>query len=95
MKIEHKVKDREKGCPFGHICDECNLYVPTYLQKESSVIAEYDCQINSIALFNDELKQRIVGLQAAVESSRNETVKRQDLLLGQISEAQNARLQRQ
>ena len=60
MDIEHKVKDREKGCPFGdNKCDDCNLYVPLYrTDKGGSVTAVYNCQFNNLSLLSDELKNR-------------------------------------
>jgi hypothetical protein len=72
MNIEHKVKDREKGCPFGHTCDNCNLYIPLYRTDEKGkVTAVYDCQFNNMAMLSDELKSRMTGVQSAVENRMN------------------------
>lgn len=72
MEVKHKVKDRENGCPFGHTCDSCNLYVPLYKTDEKGkVTAEYDCQINNLAVLMDETKNRTLGVQRAVENRIN------------------------
>lgn len=72
MNIEHKVKDREKGCPFGHTCDNCNLYVPLYrTDDKGEVTAVYNCQFNNLSLLSDELKNRMTGVQSAVENRMN------------------------
>lgn len=72
MDIEHKIKDRENGCPFGHRCDDCNLYIPLYRTEEKgSVTAVYDCQFNNLSLLSDELKNRMTGVQSAVENRMN------------------------
>lgn len=69
MNIEHKVKDRKKGCPFGHTCDDCNLYIPLYrTEKDGAVTSVYDCQFNNLSLLTDELKNRMTGVQSAVET---------------------------
>ena len=85
MNIEHKVKDRKKGCPFGHTCDDCNLYIPLYRTDENTVTAVYDCQFNNLSLLSDELKNRMVGVQSAVET-------RMDGLLSIAASAQQKRL---
>lgn len=72
MEIKHKVKDRENGCPFGAKCDSCNLYIPLYhTGQDGKVTAEYDCQFNNLSLLSDELKNRMKGVQKAVESRMN------------------------
>ena len=86
MNIEHKVKDREMGCPFGHTCDNCNLYIPLYrTDDKGSVTAVYDCQFNNLSLLSDELKNRMTGVQSAVENRMN-------ALLSLASLSQNKRL---
>jgi hypothetical protein len=87
MDVEHKVKDREKGCPFGHTCDACNLYIPLYRTDEKGkVTAVYDCQFNNLSLLSDELKNRMTGVQSAVENRMNS-------LLTFAAEAQRKRLE--
>lgn len=72
MEVKHKVKDRENGCPFGAKCDSCNLYIPLYhTDEKGKVTAEYDCQFNNFAMLSDELKNRMKGVQQAVESRMN------------------------
>lgn len=44
-----------------------------------------NCSIPHLVLINIEMLQRSVGIQQAVESSRNETVKRQDAFLEVIN----------
>lgn len=94
MKTEHLVKDRKKGCPFGKKkCDDCNLYVPMYLTELSGeVTQQYNCTFNNIAVLLGETKDRSLGLQQAIESFRNETVKRQDTFIGMAHQASQARL---
>ena len=87
MDTEHKVKDREKGCPFGHRCDDCNLYIPLYRTEEKGkVTAVYDCQFNNLSLLSDELKNRMQGVQSAVETRMN-------ALLTVAAESQRKRLE--
>jgi hypothetical protein len=87
MDTEHKIKDREKGCPFGHTCDDCNLYIPLYrTDKDGGVTAVYDCQFNNLSLLSDELKNRMTGVQSAVENRMNS-------LLTFAAESQRRRLE--
>ena len=88
MDIEHKVKDRENGCPFGDKkCDDCNLYVPLYrTDAKGSVTAVYNCQFNNLTLLTDELKSRMTGVQSAVENRMN-------ALLAVAAHSQNKRLE--
>jgi hypothetical protein len=51
---------------------ECAWWIE---MKDSSMS---NCSIPHLVLVNIELLQRTVGVQQAVESSRNETIKRQD-----------------
>jgi len=82
MEIKHNVKDRINGCPFGQKCDDCNLYKPLYKTGDKGAVTqEWDCQWNNIAMLMSETKDRTLGVQKAVESNRNETVKRQDQFL--------------
>lgn len=76
MKIEHSVKDRKKGCPFGHTCDDCNLYIPLYRTDDNgTVTAVYDCQFNNLSMLTDELKSRMTGVQSAVETRMDNLLK--------------------
>lgn len=76
MKIEHNVKDRKKGCPFGHTCDDCNLYIPLYRTDDNgTVTAVYDCQFNNLSMLTDELKSRMTGVQSAVETRMDNLLK--------------------
>ena len=89
MNVIHKVKDRENGCPLGHKCDSCNLYQPMYKTEETGEVTQiFDCQFNNIALLLSETKDRVFGVQQSVESSRNESIKRQDRLLNIVSEGE-------
>lgn len=77
MDIIHKVKDRENGCPFGQKCDQCNLYRPLYkTDAHGDVTAIFDCQWNHLATLIDEMKGRVLGVQAATEGVRNEVSKK-------------------
>ena len=41
IEKKHLIKDREKGCPLGMKCDDCNWYEPLYRKNEKGeVIAE-------------------------------------------------------
>ena len=72
MKEKHLIKDREKGCPLGHRCDDCNWYRPLYtVASNGEYVAEYDCQINHLALLQAETKDRLLGVQQATEAARN------------------------
>jgi hypothetical protein len=82
MEVIHKIdeKGRKKGCPWGRNCNTCNLYRPTYVNKrDGSTAQEFDCQANNLVLFLGELKDKTIVLQQAIESSRNENIKRQDI----------------
>lgn len=83
MKIEHKIDEngRKKGCPMGHCCDDCNLYRPMYQTGGRGEITQvWDCQWNNLAVLMSESKDGVRGVQSAIESARNESVKRQDTL---------------
>ena len=99
MDVIHNIdeKRRKTGCPFGHCCDECNLYRPLYKQnQDGSVTQIFDCQWNNIALMQAESKDRILGVQQAVESRGNEQIKRADAFLNLALESkENAALPRQ
>lgn len=82
MDVKHNVKDRVNGCPTGQKCDDCNLYKPLYKTSDKgAVVQEWDCQWNNLALLMSENKDRTLGVQQAVESRGNETIKRQDEFL--------------
>jgi hypothetical protein len=86
MKVEHNVKDRKTGCPFGHTCDDCNLYIPLYrTDKDGEITTVYNCQFNNLTTLSDELKNRMTGVQGAVESRMNS-------LLALAGESQRRRL---
>lgn len=81
MQVIHNINEegRKKGCPTGQCCDICNLYRPMYKHGEAGEVTQiWDCQWNNLALLMSEAKNNVTGVQKAVESSRNETVKRQD-----------------
>lgn len=83
IPIVHKIKDRENSCPFGWKCEQCALYRPMYKtdDKGNFVAAEYDCQINNLALLMSETKNRMVGVQKATEQSRNESASERHTIL--------------
>lgn len=84
FKVVHNIDEegRKRGCPTGQSCDICNLYRPTYSEESDGKITQtFDCQHNNIAMLLSELKGQTIGVQQAVESSRNESCKRQDVLL--------------
>lgn len=79
--VIHNIDEegREKGCPTGQNCNKCNLYRPLYSERQSGEIVQtFDCTWNNLALLASEQNERTKGVQQAVESSRNESVKRQD-----------------
>ncbi len=84
MRVEHLVKDRENGCPLGMKCDSCNWYKPLYQKSERELVEKWDCQVNNLAVLFGESKDRILGVQHAIESARNENVERQDMLLSMV-----------
>lgn len=98
MEIKHNISEemRKNGCPMGHCCDKCNLYAPAYKTVESGdVVQEWDCTFKIIALLQSETKNRVFGVQQSVESSRNESIKRQDKLLSHVMREDNAVVSRQ
>ena len=97
MDIAHKIDEegRRSGCPFGHNCNTCNLYRPLYKEVQGGdVIQEFDCAWNNLVALQSETKNRVLAVQQSVESSRNESTKRQDRLLNIVGE-QHASLPRQ
>jgi hypothetical protein len=89
MKVEHKIdeKGRKSGCPTGQCCDVCNLYRPLYQSDEKGGITQqFDCTWNNLMTLMGETKNRVQGVQGAVESARNESVQRQDKLLNMVHE---------
>lgn len=91
MDIKHNISEnqREKGCPFGQRCDACNLYRPLYLHQApgQEPVQEYDCAFAHTMILVGELKANLVGVQEAVETRGNETIKRQDQFLDVITNA--------
>ena len=84
-----------KSCPKRSSRKDCLHWLAFPMRKEADPINapgvyQYDCAYNWTARFQFESAQRILGAQAAIESMRNETVKRQDVALALA--AQNGRL---
>ena len=82
------------SCPFGHTCEKtvdghierCVLYLELKVknsatEEESST---YNCAMNWNVILQNETNARIVGVQQATESFRNEMVQNQPLLLNNI-----------
>jgi hypothetical protein len=81
-------------CPFGHTCEKtvdghierCVLYLElksknNITDKEESV---HNCSLNWGVILQNETNSRIVGVQQATESFRNEMVQKQPLILNSI-----------
>ena len=98
MKVEHNIdeKGRKNGCPFGHCCDDCNLYRPMYrTNQDQSITQVFDCIWVIAVQIQGESKDRLIGVQQAVESRGNEQIKRADAFLNLAIESKNAALPRQ
>jgi len=94
-------------CPLGSVCEEAKdgkIYRCEWLVRTENVDAftgqvipgsgKDRCGIPIISLHLTELKKGTRGVQSAIESSRNESVERQDKLLNIVGE-QHAALPRQ
>ncbi len=84
MKERSNIKDEKKGCPWGKKCKECNLYQPIYEKNLKGVVIAkvWDCQINHLSTLTEESKDRTLGVQAAIESLRNEILEAvEDMML--------------
>lgn len=85
-------------CPFGSVCEEakdgkvyrCRLFISmARADADGNMIpgSEYsECSFSLESLHATELKKGVRMLQASIESSRNESVKRQDSLLQIVGE---------
>lgn len=101
MNIETIAK-----CPLGQLCEEvkdgkihrCMWLIETQdADTNGRPIPQTEgktCAVPLLSIHLSQLKTRTLGVQHAVESARNENVKRQDVLLKVISE-ENASLPRQ
>lgn len=89
-------------CPLGHTCESAH---DGYIERcawftlikgkdpqSEKIIDEWACAIQWLPLLNVEMSQTNRGQTAAIESFRNETVKRQDAFLGIAHQASQARL---
>lgn len=81
-------------CPLGHVCEEvrdnkiyrCRWYkelAGTHPQTGEQV-DEWDCAIGWGTVLGVEVARTNRGQTQAIESMRNETIKRQDAFLGSI-----------
>lgn len=88
-------------CPHLKTCGTrtsrkaCLHWLAFPMRKQSDPInapgmLEHDCAFNWGPRLQYETAQRVLGAQAAIESMRNETIKRQDVALALA--AQNGRL---
>jgi len=81
----------KKTCPYGSECEtakdgyieRCILYIPYPMENiETKEIKDiYDCSHNWASSFAREAAATNRGQTAAIESLRNETVKRQNLAI--------------
>jgi len=81
-------------CPFGHACEKANdgaiercvLYLE--LKVKNNVTGEessqYNCSMNWNVILQNETNSRIIGVQQATESFRNEMINVQPLMIGNI-----------
>lgn len=84
-------------CPLGHTCEEardgklyrCRWYVQIAGQhpQTGEQIDKWDCAIAWGPVLAVEQARNQCSTTAAVESHRNESVKRQEILLGMIGRA--------
>ena len=99
MRTVHNIDEqgRKEGCPYGQVCDRCNLYRPLYKSDSTGEVIEavYDCNLNHQVMLTSEMKGRMLGVQRAVESRGNENIQRQDHLIDIFEQARNASLPRQ
>ena len=89
-------------CPLGHTCERvvdgaierCMWYKELAGRDPQSeeVVQRWDCAIAWLPLLNVEMSGTNRGQTAAIESMRNETVKRQDALLGLAIGSKSKRL---
>jgi hypothetical protein len=89
-------------CPLGHQCEKavdgaierCAWFTQIRGKNPQSeeVVDEWACAIQWLPLLSVEVSQTNRGQTAAIESFRNETVKRQDAFLGLAHQASQARL---
>ena len=75
MKVEHAVRDRENGCPLGMKCDACNWYIPLYRKElDGGYVQVFNCAMLQFAQLQADTKDRVMGVQQATESFRNEVL---------------------
>jgi len=84
-------------CPFlKKTCIEhdCALYMHVQMQtnpQSGKTVDEFGCALAWTPIMMIEASRQTRGVQAAVESTRNEIVKRQDILNGAIDAASQGR----
>lgn len=72
----------EKSCPLGHVCERCLWNLTLYENKASGEVEpKPTCAIVANVIMLEEARNRVTGVQRAVESRGNETIKRQDAFL--------------
>jgi len=89
-------------CPLGKVCEEikdnklhrCQWWKRLTGQhpQTGETIDEWDCAISWLPILQTEMARTNRGQTAAIESFRNETVKRQEAFLGLAHKANQLRL---
>ncbi len=82
MKEDHPIRDRRRGCPWKRKCDDCNLYIPLHrTEMDGSITAVWNCTIIQLLQMQNDTKDRVLGVQQATESFRNEMAKAQQQVI--------------
>ena len=94
--------ETEIFCPIGKKCQEakdgkvyqCNWFrrLVGMHPQTGEQIDEWDCAIGWVPLLMVEMSKTNRGQTAAIESFRNETVKRQDAFLGLANDVSQKRI---